>query len=535
MATTKTHHKDSWDTIHKNGPFPLKIIQITNLAGETKFPNKLDRYNDATSEIQKLIREAKTNGDGFRAYGSRWSLSDIAHQKDRMHYNGYMNLHIPVNAEDQHSQSPYDIENLFYFQCGNTIKEISHQLEEHGKSIMTSGASNGQTIAGCISTGVHGSAIDVGSIQDFVRGIHIITGPNPEDSIYIERNTKPALNDAFAQKINARIIRNDELFKAALVSLGSFGFIHGVLIEGEDLFLLKRYVRKIDKQTALQLATTMDFANSDFTIPEEVDQNGKGLRPFHYKVFINQYSDENEYVVEFMYKKNYETPYPDPFPIIKQSLYKDLIYLFIKIAEKFPKKIPKLVKALRKTILPAVNEVTTGTLAETFWDAGYQGPAFACSFGVAHEDSERTLEVLAKLTNDEGPFPGIFAMRFIKKSEATLAFSKFPITCMIEIDGVLWKESRKLMSLEKYGRRMIEVLKENNIPFTIHWGKNADWAFPGLVDHMFGAEATKWMKIRSTLLSEDMHTLFSNDFLDRTGLSKREATDDTLIANLPIT
>jgi hypothetical protein len=410
-------------------------------------------------------------------------------------------------------------------------------LEDLGKSLKTTGASNGQTIGGCISTGVHGSAIDVGSVQDCVVGLNLIIGPNPKDVVYLERHTKPALNETFPGRIKAEIIRNDNLFNAALVGLGSFGFIHGVVIEAEDRFLLSRYVRKIDKEIALELAGSMDFKNSAFKIPSEVDDQGKPLRPYHYKVFINPYGKENEYVVESIYKKAYDPLYKqkfgDPIPFVKEFIYRDLILLLIKISETFPAAIPLFVKALNSAILPKEDKVIVGKLSEIFWDAGYQGPAFACSFGVDHKDSPKALELLTKLTRDEGPVPGIFAMRFIKKSEALLAFSKFPITCMLEIDGIQWEKSNKLMSLEEYSTRMIEVLTENNIPFTLHWGKNAAWGFPKLSEIMYGSDAIeKWMEIRSAFLTEEMAEVFSNDFLETIGLSNynEDALEDLIVS-----
>jgi FAD/FMN-containing dehydrogenase len=245
MATTKSHPKSSWDTLHNNGPFPLKTLHVTELEGSSNMFNKYDRYNDAAKEIQRLIREAVAKNEGFRAYGSAWSLSHIAHQKDNMHFNGFMSIHIPIPQELTHENASYANENLFFFECGNTIKRISEVLSSHGKSLKTSGASNGQTIAGCISTGVHGAGLNIGSIQDYVVGLNLIIGDKPTDIVYLERHTKPALNDDFAAKINARVIRNDHLFNAALVGLGAFGFIHGVVIEAEDRFLLKRYVKKI--------------------------------------------------------------------------------------------------------------------------------------------------------------------------------------------------------------------------------------------------------------------------------------------------
>lgn len=534
MASTKTHTLQQWDTLHNNGPFPLKTLYVTELEGDGNMPNKIDRYIDAAKEIQRLIKETNDAGQGFRAYGSAWSMNDIAHQEDRMHYNGFMNIHLPMVLEDMHENTNFDASNLFLFECGTTIKRVSEVLSSHGKSLKTTGASNGQTIAGCISTGVHGSAFNVGAVQDYVVGLNLIIGPNQNDIVYLERHTEPALSDDFAKKISNRIIRNDKLFNAALVGLGSFGFIHGVIIEAEPRFLLQRYVKKIDKNIALQLADTLDFKNSAFKIPVETDAQGFGNTPYHYKVFINQYSNESDYVVELMYKKPYVAVYNDPFPIIKQSLYRDLIHLFTKMAENFPKSIPWLVERLRKSILPKVDEELIGTLPEIFWDAPHQGPAFACSVGVDHTNASKALKLLADLTKNEGPIPGIFAMRFVKQSKATLAFTKFPVTCMLEIDGVLWKKTKEIIGLTEFSKRMIEVLKQNNVPFTLHWGKNSDWAFPGLINSMFDdTKINEWKGCRKALLSDEMAELFSNGFLKTIGLADNELPiNEDLIVSL---
>lgn len=538
MATTTSENRQRWDTIHKNGPFPLKRFHKTRLEKKSIMPSQWDRYNDAADEMRRLIKDADDNNEGFRSIGSKWSMSSIAHQEDNMHFNARMNIKMAIDDNWVHPLSVYETENLFFVQCGNQIKEISRFLEKQGKSLKTTGASNGQTIAGCISTGVHGSAIDVGSVQDYIVGINLIIGPNPEDIVYIERNSKPALTDAFATKINARVIRNDGLFNAVLVGLGSFGFIHGVILEAEDHFLLQRYVRKIDKATALKLADTLDFENSTFRIDEQTDPvTGKPLRPYHYKIFINQYNDEGEYPIELIYKKPFDPKYQekhgDPVPFMKEFLYRDLIYLLIKISETFPSVIPKFIQALSNAILPKGEKTIVGKLSEIFWDAGYQGKAFALSFGVDHTQSSKALEVLTKLTVDEGPVPGIFAMRFIKKSDGLLSFARFPFTCMIEIDGIQWEGNNRLISLEQYATRMIEVMQQHNIPFTIHWGKNADWGFPGLVQHMFPGDADKWMEYRSALLSKRMAKLFSNEFLTTAGLAGfNDQADPDLIASV---
>ncbi len=530
MATTRIDERTRWDTLHKNGPFPLKLFLTTKLEKSFSGLSDFEKYNDAALEIQKLIKQAADHHERFRAIGSKWSMSNIAHCKDRMHFNSFMNLKFPIFEGEIHDNSNYDHSNLFWFQCGNQIKEISSFLERRGKSLKTSGASNGQTIAGCISTGVHGSTLDVGSVQDYVVGFNLITGPNPEDNIYIERKSKPALKDSYVQNFKTRIIRDDDIFNAALVGLGSMGFIHGVVLEVENLYLLHRYVKKIDKTEALKLADNLDFSDYDPKIPQA---DFKGLRPFHYKIFMNPYNtDEKQYAVEFIYKikyyENYKADFGNPIPFQKEFVYLDLIYLFVKIAEKLPKAIPQLINLLKTSILPKEEKTTVGKLSEIFWDAGYQGKAFACSFGVDHTHSSKALEVLTKLTR-EHPVPGIFALRFVKKSEATMAFSKFPFTCMIEIDGIQWSDQESIITLKEYCTKMIETLQHHNIPFTIHWGKNANWGFPGLIEHMYGDKVKKWKKIRSTLLSNEMQDVFSSPFMDTTKLSESIPINEDLI------
>lgn len=535
MATSKNIPIKNWYTIHQNGPYTSKRIIQTKLKEKKKERSSFKRYNLATAEIQKIIKKCHEKGEGFRALGSRWSLSNIAHHPENMHDNTWMKLRFSPNPSDIHHESPYDHSNIFLFQCGNTIKQISEYLESKWKSLKTHGASNGQTIAGCISTGVHGSALDIGSVQDYVVGLQLIIGPYPKDVIYLERHTKPVLTESYISNFNARIIRNDALFEAALVGLGSFGFIHGVVLESVDLFLLKRYIKKIDRDRALQMASTMDFSGTADILPKEVDQNGKGLRPYHYKLFINQYNEEEKIVAEFIYKKPYRDNYPFPLPIIKKAVYTDLIRVVKYLLERFPGTIPFFVNQLSKQsgkIMPRVDKQTTGTLKETFWDAGATGPAFASSVGIDIADAPKALRVLSDMTK-ANPIPGIYAMRFVKQSKALLACTQFPITCMLEIDGVLWRDTETNTSLQKYNTLMVDSLEAEGIKYTIHWGKNAQWNRPGLLNTMYGTKSQEWMELRSSLLTKAMCKLFSNPFVKTIGLHKHlSGVSKDLIASL---
>jgi hypothetical protein len=121
----------------------------------------------------------------------------------------------------------------------------------HSLAMATLGGSNGQSIAGAISTGTHGSDVDLPPIADRVRAIHLV-GPGGQEW-WIERSGARAITDPtrLEQARDAgrlcsdiRIEYNDGLFNAALVSVGRMGVIYSYVVEATDAFRLKQTRQK---------------------------------------------------------------------------------------------------------------------------------------------------------------------------------------------------------------------------------------------------------------------------------------------------
>jgi FAD/FMN-containing dehydrogenase len=92
---------------------------------------------------------------------------------------------------------------------------------------------DGQTMAGAISTGTHNAAIHIGSMQDTVKGIHLVL---LNETVFLQRASDPVVTDLYRNEIGAdRIWSDDDLFAASLVNFGTFGIIHGFLIITEPL------------------------------------------------------------------------------------------------------------------------------------------------------------------------------------------------------------------------------------------------------------------------------------------------------------
>jgi hypothetical protein len=110
-------------------------------------------------------------------------------------------------------------------------------------------------------------------------------------------------------------------------------------------------------------------------------------------------------------------------------------------------------------------------------------------------------------------FAGGLALRFVKGTPALLGFTKFPKTCVLEMDGVDSATSRKFFNL------VWNRFEELGIDYTLHWGKiNFNLDEPR-VRRMYGdTNVNKWLAARRTLMSDATRDVFTNDFMERCGL-----------------
>ena len=491
-----------WTNRHENFTEQIKAMFI---AANDPNMDSLDSYNDATKALQQLIKDQIDSGTPFRSLGAGWSFNKITTAK-----NGYMldtkqlNTTMSISANSVLAKYKGDVKKLLFAQCGNGIWEISQQLRPLGLSLKTSGASNGQTIAGAMSTGAHGSSIDVGAVQDFVVGMHVILGPGRH--IWLERKSAPVVKVSFVNKIEAELVRDDELFNAVLVSFGSFGFIHGVMIEATDLFLLETYMRRMPYDNALKKAMgSLDF--SDLTLPVT------GEKPFHFAISLNPYDPEKKAYVSTFYKRPYREDYVRPVANSEGIGPGDDAPCFIgRITNAIPALVPVTVNKLLAAVLKPY-EKQIGTLAEIFNNTTLHGKLMSAAIGLPLDQVNKVTDLLFEINETDGPFAGLFAFRFIKKSKATMAFTRFDYTCILELDGAYADATIHFYTA------VWKRLDDENIPFTFHWGK-VNELNPERINKMYGAAAESWIAARNKLLDADSLKVFTNPLLQQWGLDK---------------
>ena len=465
--------------------------------------NGFDDYNAMTDAIQSFLGKAIAENKTVRALGGGWSFSNVA-TADWILNTKMLNMLFPIrntqSLSPAYNGAPND---LLFVQCGNSIQEINNWLKKNKRSLKTSGASNGQTIAGCFSTGTHGSAIDTGSVEDFVVGMHIVTGPG--EHLWLERESYPVVSDALIQKFNTKLVANDELFNAALVSFGSFGFIHGVMLETDEIYLLECYRKKILLDDPFKhIMETLDFSSANF-IP-----NGNE-RPFHFQAVVDQYKLEGGAYATIMYKRPYTDNYQPPVvDLNKAGPGDDAAAVIGIITDILPSITHLLVSKLVKSSY-SLYEGVLGTSGEIFTNNNIRGKLLSTAIGIPPDRVWEVNDMLIELNEIHGPFSGIFSYRYVKKSLATLAFTKFDPTCILELDGAESTVTRN------FYEAVWAELEARNIPYAFHWGKihNLDEA---KTRKMYGAAFDNWIVQRNKIMLPEAMKVFNTQSLKDCGL-----------------
>ena len=218
--------------------------------------------------------------------------------------------------------------------------------------------------------------------------------------------------------------------------------------------------------------------------------------------------------VTTMYKRPYKPGYqPWIRDFTKDGPGDDAPAFLGKMAATVPVLTPAVVNQLVK-ITYAPFEKVWGTSGEIFYNTDARGKICSTAFGVPLPYVLHVQEMLMELNETAGPFAGVFAYRYVKKSAATLGFTPFDHTCVVEIDGAESSVSRR------YYDAVWRELLNRNIPHAYHWGKmhNLDAA---TVKHLFQNKRTEWIAARNKLLRPDLMHTFCNDALKTYGLDEK--------------
>jgi hypothetical protein len=519
--------EDPWSNAHQNFRHhytPGASYALRVFSNESTIQD----YNDTTRNIQWIIKQAVSSGTTLRAMGNNWSFSDVSVCPGGMISTKGLNLRFKLGNSSltpEYLASGKTKDDLLFVQCGLTLLELSELLETSftpRRSLVSSGASNGQTIAGATSTGTHGGALYTGSVHDAIVGLHIVTGE--DQHVWIERSSCPVASAQFINALGAELRRDDELFNSAVISFGSFGVIHGILLETAPIYLLEEHrYDNVEYSDALADAVqTQDMVKFAAILPNWPIETATRLL-YHMELAINPHQFEKNNKDKGLYIRTfYKIPCPPEYQPRHNSVTSGLTYgedllgvisqlIDVVGTDVSSKLIKPLVNSLFKSGLRAA-QPGPKTMGETFKNTRFRGQVASAAFAIDCKDVFRVVELIIKLNKDT-PLAGGLAFRFVKGTRATLGFTRFPKTCVVEMDGIDADVTRRFF--EAVGLQLESAL----IPYTLHWGKMNYILNRERILQMYGTDmVNKWIGCRHTLLNEPVRKVFTNDFMTRCGL-----------------
>ena len=526
MAKKSFKKKDSW--VGRHQAYEQKIDGYYQF-DSYKSTEGIEAYRKVSKEFQDIIMVAIQKKLTLRAMGSSWSLSKCGVTNNRLISTKNLRHVFTVGGSFVDPGYSKDSSKLRFFECGFTLSKINIELMKNGLALKASGSNNGQTLPGVISTNTHGSAYKFGSTPEMVVGIHLITGPSSQ--VYLERVSYPVVTKKFTDELGAKLVRDDALFNAALVSFGSFGMIRGLMIETRPLFLLHLSRKFRPFNAALESAiTSLDFSGFQ-TYFKKLEERAAKRNKFpvtfnesnlyHFQVTFSPNSAEKgkrpkDAAVFFGFTQKYRDDYTRP-PKEKNSIGPGAsgLELIGHLMELTPGPLKKFVKKqLDSQIKKLFQYEFTGTFQEIFRDEKAKGKVFASGIGVAPSRALEVVDIALRTYEDfDTIMPVLITLRFVKGTKATLGFTKFKPTCVIEVDGI------NSPNMQEYANLVWELVEQAGIPFAMHWGKFNGHLNAQRIRAMYGTKRDQWIASRETLLSPKVRQVFTNDFLKRVGLA----------------
>ncbi len=505
---------DVWWNYHKTGCSRLGR-RFALRSGDAQ--RGRDDLAETAEEVRKWLIKAQSERAAVRPVGGAWSPSNIQVPPDggwmlnTRRYNRCFRL-----ASSDFARPNADAKPFLLVQAGVQIDEINDKLESDaiGRSLRSTGASNGQTLAGACATGTHGSVLDAGGIQDHVRALQIVT----PGGIYWIEPADGLMSEPFIAETGSRPLKDDQAFEAALVHVGSLGVVTALVIETAPRFLLRAVLKLIDfrEEDLAMLARGEYGAFSSKHGPTKGADDIDYGDPYFIMVIANPYAPyTRKAVVRFLYKSQGEVPcLPAKSPAQLGAGY-DAFSMLGWVFRNFAWGRSWLLQIIMTAAVKFGNPTdpnVCGTWGQTTETHKPLAEIFTGSLFVDRNRLVEAFETARKAFTEAGGATAI-TLRFTKGRHGLLSPARWPDTAGLDCDGPDSDETKAAF------RAIWDALDREGIEFTRHWGKY-NLLSPERVAQDYGDDFREWKRWRDRLLpGEADRRLFSAPALTAIGLT----------------
>lgn len=509
-----------WRNEHRSLSYWMdRTVAIAQIAG----PDCVADLQRRRSVLGALIADEVERGNPLAVTGSSWSQSPLIARGATW-----------IGTEDDQAiwELPADafhggIENSrrYVLVAGGTkIATLMDWLDPQGLSLRTAGSHKGQSVAGMLATGSHGSMLGRSGFECHVKALLLATGRDEAQWLAAE----PVLHDDFVSRFAT--IADPALFAPALVHLGGMGLVSAVLIKAEDAFTLGR----IKRARVLPSVWAQSCAAGDFAAATGEERN-----PAYYEVTLDPFRGPDHEALETLWYRNDGAPLApmaDPeerhiLDIIGENLTKAYAARIAKgpsegMIDQWLIDVPEMTWEDFKEHETADEPDATYRLSQLVaaWKPHMlydllRIDVYNAAFAVPLERLPETLEIAFALGRGDDPkldHDFVYTVRFAERSPAAMGFLRFERNAVINIDG-LTKRFILGSDADDAAQELTRRFEEAGLPFSMHWGKDAP-SDAAKVSRDFGSAARAYRDARAALLG-DKARLFASPALAAWGLA----------------
>ncbi|MDY7099120.1 MAG: hypothetical protein SXU28_13375 [Pseudomonadota bacterium] len=437
---------------------------------------------------------------------------------------------------------------------GSKLSEIMEFLDAHGMSFRTAGSHKGQSIAGAIATGTHGSIIGETGLESHIRGLLFVNGSgaahwiaDPERPVL-----KPGFTEGFAHNIHPAS------FTDALIHLGGLGYCAGVLLEGVPRFGLswaKRvaplpeswwsHIAVADYDAAgAGLSDGQPLAFYELTFDPNAPLDGEVMQTVYWRDeladtaamhspqtqpaprdALDMLADGLNSISEQMVSARRDPPHDPETETPDQDRPGFLNLGFVGLGGIRLVDIPEMIfddfrKSAEKE--PRSSEPSSLLQLTGEWEPrsvfGIRIDTFNAAICVPVGHLQSALEIGAGIAPKFRKH-FVYTVRFAKGSRASLSFLRFEDCAIINIDGLTRAGIAGWIShSDEAAEAFTDALAMAGIPFSMHWGKD----IPSSADKIardFGPAVTRYQDLRAQMVPPPLRAVLTSPMLDYWGLS----------------
>ncbi|EPS42825.1 hypothetical protein H072_3180 [Dactylellina haptotyla CBS 200.50] len=460
-------------------------------------------------DIVTAISDAQKRKITIRATGSGHSYSNVApvfkggllldpHDMNRVLIIDPGLLKYPLGAGK-----------LFAVESGITIKDLNTALDKRNLALANMGAYDGQTLAGAISTGTHGTGITLGPIASSVRAVVLVSG---DGTVYqIEPSQGISDPEAFDKQVRDRILKqDDDWFNTVVISMGCTGIIYSYILEVVDSYYLEE---NRDLSTWEQVKQDLTFP-VEGRLPKVLTENR------HYEVDINPYPVKGRHSCVVQTKNKVDADHPSGSRGIEDWIAGILAgcplaeYWLVRALNLWPTTSPEI-----------INNALNSLVVKHHIDKSYKilnlGPvdnvkalAVELSYPVDEHLVGAIDNLLSVFQNEANKMnwymAGPFSLRFVAASDAYLAPQQGRLTCMVELDMLLG-----ITTGDELLTSITRKVQRGNSQVRVHWGLDLDTISKESIKELY-PKYSEWFKVYSEL---NTMGIFDSPFTDRLEIS----------------